>query len=251
MSHDLGRAHPCLLVLVQHFADVLLANRMDPLRDSHFLVPHVCFVPEWEATTDETVHDDAHGPHVDLLTVVAIEELWRPEDFRSNARREAVGGACMACSSKIREDDLALLVRHVLPVHEVVVTFHVPVNDVPLVQVVDGGGHLVRNMDHVEAVNLTALLEVTLESLHKVTSIQLVHDNTHEAPLVVDAVKLDNIGVVHARKHIGLLPNGLHRGLHLVHHLYSELLASGPSLADRDNTKRTLAKRDSNGIFIQ
>mmetsp|Transcript_1007 Transcript_1007/g.2339 ORF Transcript_1007/g.2339 Transcript_1007/m.2339 type:complete len:551 (+) Transcript_1007:658-2310(+) len=231
MSHHLRRAHASLLALVQHLSDVFLTDWVDALRDSHLLVPDIVLVSEREPAANETVHDNAHGPDIDLLPVVAVEELWGPEDFRADSRREPIVGAGGTSSAKVCKDDLALLVRHVLPVHEVVVTFHVPVGHVPLVEVVDGSSHLVRDVNHVEAINLTALLEVALQSLYEVAAVQLVHDNTHKAPLIVDAVKLDNIWVVHARQHISLLADGFHWRFNLVHHLHCKLLPCGPSLA--------------------
>mmetsp|Transcript_100735 Transcript_100735/g.300480 ORF Transcript_100735/g.300480 Transcript_100735/m.300480 type:complete len:368 (-) Transcript_100735:102-1205(-) len=224
VRHDAGRSDPLLLVFAEHRAEVVLAVRMHPPGDPRLLLLDVVLILEREAPVKQTVHNDAHGPDVDLQTVVLEEELRGPENPGTHLRTEPLIGLHAVGRAKVGEDNVALGVRDVLPVHEVVVTLDVPVNYGLIVQVVHSSTHLRAHVDDVLAANLSPLLLVQLEPLNQVASCVLVHYNADKAPLEEHLVELHNIVVVHTPQHICLLSDGLYWCLHLVDHLHRHLL---------------------------
>mmetsp|Transcript_22962 Transcript_22962/g.66465 ORF Transcript_22962/g.66465 Transcript_22962/m.66465 type:complete len:265 (-) Transcript_22962:384-1178(-) len=196
VGHDHLGSGPRCFYFVEHLSDELLTHRVHTLRDLQLLGPDVIFILEGEATADQAIFDDAHRPHVDLRPIVPIEKLRRPKDLRAHPFAQAVLPAKSACSAEVSQHDFALRVRHVLPVHQIVVALHIPVNDAPGMQVFDAGAHLARNMYDVMAVDLPPLLKMSLESLHQVAARVLVHDDANKAPLVKDAMHLHDVWVV-------------------------------------------------------
>mmetsp|Transcript_19734 Transcript_19734/g.52757 ORF Transcript_19734/g.52757 Transcript_19734/m.52757 type:complete len:370 (-) Transcript_19734:238-1347(-) len=223
MSHRLVRGQPRSLRLLQDLPDEVLAGPSDPPRHPQLLRADVGLAHEGEASAHEAVHDDADGPHVDLFAVVLVEEFGRPEDLGADRRAQALARLHVAGGAEVRQHDLATRVCHVSAVHEVIVALHVPVDDATRVQVLDACSHLTCDVHDVEAVDLTALLEVFLQALHKVSSAVLVHDNADETPLVVDAVDFHYVLVVQALEHGRLLFDLVHRRLNLVDHLHRVL----------------------------
>mmetsp|Transcript_76304 Transcript_76304/g.202436 ORF Transcript_76304/g.202436 Transcript_76304/m.202436 type:complete len:294 (+) Transcript_76304:1875-2756(+) len=251
MGDHLDGAQTLLLLLLQHLLDKLLARRVDALRDLHLFGADVRLVPKREAASGEPVHDDAHGPHVHFLGVVLVEELRRPEDLRADGGAEAFVPFDSAHRAEVREHDFAARLDYVLSVHEVVVSLDVAVDALPAVQVLDALAHLPRHVYHTLGGDLALVLQVPLQALHEVPSRELVHDDAHEAPLVVDAMALDDVGVVHALEHRRLLLNRVHGRLNLVHHFDGEFLPSGALLAVGDDPESAFAERLADGVLLQ
>mmetsp|Transcript_47113 Transcript_47113/g.143161 ORF Transcript_47113/g.143161 Transcript_47113/m.143161 type:complete len:410 (-) Transcript_47113:7-1236(-) len=248
--HCVGRG-PGLLHLIQHLPDELLAERMDTFRDLHLLIPDIVLVLEGEAATDEPIHDDAHGPHVYLGPVVLVVELWRPEDFRAHPSCQPLVDQEGAGCAEVREHDLAFGIDHVLPVHQVVVTFDVPVDDALSMQVLDAGAHLIRDVHDVVAVDLTPLLQVTLKAFDQIATAVLVHHNADETPFEENPMHLDDVRVVQGLEQLCLPLDGFDRRLNLVDHLHRVLLASGPLPASRHHAEGALTERLADGVLLQ
>mmetsp|Transcript_34671 Transcript_34671/g.108908 ORF Transcript_34671/g.108908 Transcript_34671/m.108908 type:complete len:363 (-) Transcript_34671:166-1254(-) len=225
VRHDAGRSDPLLLVFAEHRAEVVLAVRMHPPGDPRLLLLDVVLILEREAPVKQTVHNDAHGPDVDLQTVVLEEELRGPENPGTHLRTEPLIGLHAVGRAKVDEDDAALGVRDVPPVHEVAVTLDVPMDYGLLVQVVHSGTHLRAHVDGVSAFDLPPLLLVKPEPIDQVASHVPVHDNADEGALEEDLVEPHNIVVVQALQYLCLLSDGLCRVLHPVNHLHRHLLA--------------------------
>mmetsp|Transcript_60680 Transcript_60680/g.159541 ORF Transcript_60680/g.159541 Transcript_60680/m.159541 type:complete len:200 (+) Transcript_60680:1844-2443(+) len=197
---------------------------MHALGHLDLLGPNVVLIPEGEATAHKAIHDDAHGPDINLGAVVPVEELGGPEDLGADPGAQPLLGPHVEGRAEVGEDDPTLLVGHVLAIHQVVVTLDVAMDHCPAVEVLDARAHLPGHVHDVVAHDLPSLLEMPLQALYQVAPAELVHDDTDEAPLVEDAMHLHDVRVVHGLHHLRLLFDRIDRGLHLVHHLNCELL---------------------------
>mmetsp|Transcript_86208 Transcript_86208/g.222032 ORF Transcript_86208/g.222032 Transcript_86208/m.222032 type:complete len:333 (+) Transcript_86208:1854-2852(+) len=251
MLHDLAGVGPALLVLVEHDFDELFASRMDPLWDLRHLALDVVFVLEREARRDQAEHDDAQRPHVHLQAVALRVDLRCPVHLRPALYTQTVLGPGFAGHAEVGEDDLAQLVRDVLPVEEVVVALDVSVHDPLVVAVLDGRGHLVREVGHLAALHLPLCPEVVLHARHHVAAGVEVHDDADETPLVEDAMALDDVRVVQSQHQPSLFLDHLQGRLHLVDHLDGALHSSHPVLAQRDHAEGALAQLFPHHILVE
>mmetsp|Transcript_12829 Transcript_12829/g.38174 ORF Transcript_12829/g.38174 Transcript_12829/m.38174 type:complete len:356 (+) Transcript_12829:865-1932(+) len=248
---DLAGGRASGLLLVEHDLDEVLARRVHPSRYSHELVPDVLLVFEREARRDQAEHDDAQRPHVHLHAVAPVVHLRRPVHLRAALHAESGAGRGITGHTKVGEDHPALPVRDVGAVQQVVVALDVAVHDLLAVAVGYAPGHLVREVGAFHALHLPPGLEVALHARHHVPALVQVHDDTDEAPLVVDAVALHDVRVVQGLHQPSLLLDDLQRRLHLVDHLHGPRETVRSALALRDDAERTLAELPPHDVLIQ
>mmetsp|Transcript_104994 Transcript_104994/g.296679 ORF Transcript_104994/g.296679 Transcript_104994/m.296679 type:complete len:271 (-) Transcript_104994:320-1132(-) len=193
--HHLPGVEPLLLALFEAAPDQVLAGRVHALGDPDLFGPDVALVLEGEAPADQAVHDDAHGPNVNFKSIILVKKFGRPEDLRPNGSGKTVAWLDAHGRAEVREHDAALRVSDVPARHQVVVPLDVAVDNALVVQEIDAGPHLAHHRHDVVAGYLPSVLQVHLQALDEVAAAVLVHDDADEAPLVEDAVDLDDVRV--------------------------------------------------------
>mmetsp|Transcript_147938 Transcript_147938/g.412052 ORF Transcript_147938/g.412052 Transcript_147938/m.412052 type:complete len:555 (+) Transcript_147938:714-2378(+) len=128
------RAETILLLPLEELVEQVPALLGAPRWDHDLLVLDVILSLEGEAARHKAIHDDPNGPDVNLEAVVHREELGRPVGLRPALRGEPLLALDLAHGAEVAQEDAALRVLDVLPVHEVVVALDVAVHDLLGVQ---------------------------------------------------------------------------------------------------------------------
>jgi len=172
--------HHFLYIIIEPFSSPLSYPRFaGAIKISRLLDERVVRSEERRRSAQEHVSDDTQGPHVARLRVVPLEDLGRDVVGGADDARHDLGPVEVAGEAEVDELEVAPRVRrHEDPVLE----FEVPVGDLVVVHVADGGEHL---SDRLCSVSLRdAVLGVSREEVEEVAAAPELSDDEE---LVVDA----------------------------------------------------------------
>mmetsp|Transcript_46226 Transcript_46226/g.122542 ORF Transcript_46226/g.122542 Transcript_46226/m.122542 type:complete len:335 (-) Transcript_46226:103-1107(-) len=250
VSGDLIRIDPFGLILCEHLPDKILANWADALHCFQLLFLDVVVIPKGKSTLNHTVRRYTKSPNIDLLSIAPVIYFWRPENSCSHFVAESLIRANCAGSAKIAEDDVALLVCNIFPVHQIVVTLDIPVDDVLFMKMLDGSGHLLCDVDDVMPMKLSLFFHVQMKTINNILNVP-VHDDADKVALVKNILAPHNVRMFQSLHHLRLPFDQHDRCFDFVNHLYSDLFSCLFVCTGVDDSKRSLSKGHTDCVLFQ
>mmetsp|Transcript_3043 Transcript_3043/g.7060 ORF Transcript_3043/g.7060 Transcript_3043/m.7060 type:complete len:673 (-) Transcript_3043:580-2598(-) len=162
--------NPLLRVFAQHLGDQVLAVARRTLRDLRLLLADLPLVPERERCIDQSVHHDAAGPGVGRKRVPPPAKLGGPEHPRSGELAQNFALLVRDRGAEVGDDELAVGIVDIRPIHQYVVALDVTVQIPLLVDVLDRGKHLVAQARADELGDFSFLFKVELQAVHQVSA---------------------------------------------------------------------------------